>query len=168
MAKIEIIKAADQDSPCSVECLEVNIWGVGGRRGQQFEIGSGVNFDASGDFWLEIRYSLQEIPLFYSRNILTYLGPHDTAGLEAELEKFLSEEYGGFGFGDMLPETSIMLKRTKSSYTGTDNEIHDSVQYSLKICADIGRYLATRRPASAHWTSASNPLAWKTVCVSCA
>ena len=146
MAKIEIIKAAVEDSPCSVECLEVNIWGAGGRRGQQFEIGSGANFDASGDFWLEIRYSLQDIPLFYSRNILTYLGPHDTTGLEAELDKFLSEEHGGFGFGDMLPETSIMLIRTKSSYTGTDNEIHDSVQYSLKICADIGAVFGNAAP----------------------
>ena len=146
MAKIEIIKEAEEGCPCSMECLEAVIWGAGGRRGQEFCIGSGANFDASGNFWLEIRYSLQDIPVFYTRTILTYLGPHDSAGMEAVLEKFLSEEHSGFGFGDMLPETSIMLVRTKSSYTDHDGESHDSTRYSLKIAADIGAVFGHEAP----------------------
>ena len=114
MAKIEIIRA-NKDRPRSVECFEVLFWGKGGQEGQEFYIGSGVNFNASGNFWIEIRYSLQDIPLFYSRNILQYLGTYDLAGLQANLEKFLSGEWDQFGFGDLLPETSIRLKREKSN-----------------------------------------------------
>lgn len=146
MAKIEIIQAEDGDSPRSVECLEALIWGKGGASRQEFSIGSGANFDASANFWIEIRYSVQDIPLFYTRNIMPYLGPHDTAGLEAILEKFIKDEYSSFGFGDMLPETSIFLNRNKSSYTGPNNEPKISTRYSLKVSADLGAVFGHEAP----------------------
>jgi SAM-dependent methyltransferase len=138
MAKIEIIREADEDSPRSVECLEARIWGTGGLTHQQFPIGAGVNFDASMNFWLEIRYSLQEIPLLYTRSILPYYDRRDSAILEERLEKFLNDEVPSFGLGDMFPETSIVLSRIKSSYTSPDEQTHQSIHYSLKIACDIG------------------------------
>jgi SAM-dependent methyltransferase len=146
MAKIEIIKEAEDDSPPSVECLEVLVWGSGGKRGQEFCIGSGANFVAGGNFWIEIRYALQDIPVFYTRNILSYLGPHDLDGLNAELEKFINDEHPGFGFGDMLPETCILLKRNKSSYTSPTGETQSFVHYSLKVSADMGAVFGHSAP----------------------
>jgi len=146
MARIEIIKEAKEDSPRSVECLEILVWGVCGHQGQEFSIGSGANFNASGNFWLEIRYSLQDIPLFYTRNILHYLGPRDVVGMDANLQKFLNEEFTGFGFGDMLPETSILLTRRKFSYPDSNDETHESTDYTLKISADMGAVFGSSPP----------------------
>lgn len=72
MAKIEIIKEETEDSPRSVECLEMLVWGTGGAPGQEFAIGSGSNFDASTNFWIEIRYSIQGLPIFYTRNVVSH------------------------------------------------------------------------------------------------
>ena len=50
MAKIEIIQEASEDTPASVESIEVLVWGAGGTDRQEFVIGSGSNFNASTNF----------------------------------------------------------------------------------------------------------------------
>ena len=71
MASIEIITEATEEAPSSVERLDVIVWGNGGQPNQQLCIGSGANFDASSNYWLEIRYSVQDVPVFYTRNVLS-------------------------------------------------------------------------------------------------
>ena len=71
MAKLEVIKQLEnQDLPPSIECIEVNVWGQAGHEDQMFHIGSGTNFDASMNFWLEIRYSVQDLPVIYTRTAI--------------------------------------------------------------------------------------------------
>ena len=71
MAKLEIIKKLEQeDAPTSVECIEVNVWGRCGHSGQMFHIGSGTNYNASMNYWLEIGYSVQGLPVFYTRTAI--------------------------------------------------------------------------------------------------
>ena len=139
MAKIEVTKILkDQDAPPSVECIEVNVWGKCGQGNQSVNIGSGTNFDASVNYWLEIRYSVQDIPVIYTRSvIMNYKFELDSTWSE-RLEKFKSGETDGFGFGDMLPETSIIFTREKHTYSGSDDEEHTSISYHLKIAADLG------------------------------
>lgn len=146
MAKIEIVKETEGDAPRSVECLEVLVWGTGGYSDQEFCIGSGANFNARTNYWLEIRYSVQDVTVFYTRNILSFPDARNAAMLEADLEKFINDEYPAFGFGDMLPETYLSLKRTKSSYPGPDGETRSSVTYSLKVAADIGAVFGYEAP----------------------
>jgi hypothetical protein len=65
MAKIKYVQEASDDQPESVECIELTPWRITGTEGQSFCIGSGANFSASGNAWLEIKYSVQDVPLFY-------------------------------------------------------------------------------------------------------
>lgn len=148
MAKIEIVKEAADDLPGSVECIEVLVWGAGGERGQEFSIGSGGNFDASTNFWLEIRYSVQGLPIFYTRNALSHAWDDVCAGQLERLEKFQKDETQGFGFGDMLPETSLILKRDKSTYDNGDNEPQTYVSYTLTISADLGAVFGHSSPGT--------------------
>jgi SAM-dependent methyltransferase len=146
MAKIEIIMEADGDSPRSVECLEVTVWGAGGRSDQDFSIGSGATFDASANFWLEIRYTLQDLPLFYTRNVVSLPWAGNSDDIAKSLEKFISDEYQSFGFGDMLPETGIFLTREKFNYTGPNGEKRNSARYSLKVEVDMGAVFGHSSP----------------------
>jgi SAM-dependent methyltransferase len=146
MAKMEFIKKENEDSPGSVERIEVCVRGTGGAPGQEFCIGSGSNFNAAGNFWIEIRYSLNDIPVFYTRSILHYLGHTDLDDLEGELERFKNDERPGFGFGDMLPETSIYLTRKKTSHTWRNEEEETYIDYSLTISADMGAVFGQSSP----------------------
>lgn len=140
MAKIEVIKDATEDNPQSVECIEVRIWGTGGSSSQEFSIGSGGNFNASANFWVEIGYRVQGIPVFYTRNAFSDdWGIMIAMGLDG-LERFVNEtnDMQGFGFGSMLPETSIHIIRIKSSYKPPEGEEQHFVSYQLKISVDMG------------------------------
>ena len=70
MAKIEIIHVSSEHHPASTETIEVRPWDLGGRHNQQFYIGSGVNFRADQNIWLEIIYSVEGAQIFYTRNFL--------------------------------------------------------------------------------------------------
>ena len=115
MAKIEFTHPASKDFPAFTETIEVRLWGLGGTEQQAFYIGSGVNFRADGNFWLEILYRVEEAQIFYTRNFLHH-DPHlyeNTHSLEIRLDELVQQGEGQFGFGDMLPETSLMLKLKK-------------------------------------------------------
>jgi len=148
MAKIEIITEETEDTPRSVECIEVLVWGTGGTSRQEFCIGSGSNFDASTNFWLEIRYSVQGLPVFYTRNVLSHAWDDVCSGQLDRLEKFEKGEVDGFGFGDMLPETSIGLKRNKYTYKDGNNEDQTSSSYSLSVSADFGAVFGHSGPGT--------------------
>jgi SAM-dependent methyltransferase len=138
MAKIEFIKKETDKHPQSVERIEVTVWGLAGKPTQDFYIGSGENFNASGNFWLEICYSVQDIPIFYTRSILLYIWPHDSDGLEAQLNKFLNNnEMDYFRIGDDGPTTGIYLLRKRYNHQEENGEITESFSYTLKITADI-------------------------------
>lgn len=148
MAKIEIIKHATEDSPQSVECVEVRVWGTGGSRSQEFSIGGGGNFNASNNFWVEIIYSVQGIPVFYNRNVFSDdWGGMVSMGMDG-LEQFIHETNGwqSFGFGSMLPETSIGIVRIKSSYEPSEGEVQHFVSYKLTISVDMGAIFGHSAP----------------------
>jgi SAM-dependent methyltransferase len=146
MAKFEIIKEMHDDLPPSVESLEVTVWGTAGSRGQEFSIGSGGNFNASCNFWVEIRYCLQGVPLFHTRDTITNLYKQELETQQTDLEKFINKEYSGFGYGDMLPETSILVHREDHTYTNPDGEEETWESYSLEVSADIGAIFGQSPP----------------------
>jgi len=146
VAKIEIIKESTEHTPLSVEALEVIVWGAGGTSGQQFVIGSGSNFNASTNFWLEIRYSVQGLPVYYTRNAFSHAWGDICQGQLERLENFERDETQHFGFGDMLPETSLSLLREKHTYPDENDEEQTSVSYTLDISVDIGAVFGHSSP----------------------
>ena len=137
MAKIEIIQEASEDTPASVESIEVLVWGAGGTDRQEFVIGSGSNFNASTNFWIEVRYSVQGLPVFYTRNIFSHAWSDVCSGQLERLEKFVRGETQGFSYGDMLPETGLSLARKTNTYT-SDGQEQTSTYYNLNIHLDFG------------------------------
>lgn len=147
MAKIKFVQEKDEEQPESVECVEVRPWGLGGNQHQQFVIGSGANFDATSNILLEIIYSVNGIQFFYTRNYLHNVGDLDVNPYyKTYIEKFRLGEADALGFGDMLPETSISLKRNK--YTYQDSNGHDVTgeSYHLEIRADVGAVIGHESP----------------------
>jgi SAM-dependent methyltransferase len=135
MARLEIPDRETQGKPPSVEAIEVRPWGLAGAQAQQFYIGSGFNFSADGNFWLEILYTVQGAALFYTRNFLhdSSWDADSTPKLKEALEEFASGERDRFGFGDMLPETGVLLRREKYTH---QEKTHTS--YALEIAVDTG------------------------------
>lgn len=89
---------------------------MGGISKQEFDIGSGYNFNADVNFWIEIIYSINGVQIFYTRNILHHMRFYDGNYKKQEelLEKFASsEEEELFTFGDILPNTEVVLTRKK-------------------------------------------------------
>ena len=81
----------------------------------------------------QIIYTVQGVQIFYTRNFLhLFSEPGSPAENEERLDRFVRGDYDSFGFGDMFPETSVLLKREKYTY---EEKTHES--YSLKISADV-------------------------------
>ena len=118
--------------------LEIRPWGTTGTHRQMFVIGSGANFDASGTLWLEISYTANGRQIFYTRNFLQhsfeYRSLKDT---RKHLQNFAQGKSDSFGFGDTLPETHLILKRTRYNRTPDDGEA-DAGYYTLHIGIDTG------------------------------
>lgn len=148
MAKINFpqINRTDEPQPESVECIEVRPWGVGGVKGQQFVIGSGGNFGGNSNVLLEIIYSVGEIQFFYTRNYLHFTGDIDQPYWQDRLEQFKLGEIDVCGFGDMLPETFITLKRDKFTHPDEHNQEVTSQHYHLEISADVGAVIGHESP----------------------
>lgn len=160
MAKIEITDSSDGDSlPASVETIEVRPWGVAGKSRQSFDIGSGANFSADGNIWLEIQYAVQGVHVFYTRNFLHCMRDTcDTPGRLERLDRFAADEQlDSFGFGDMLPATSLVLKRSRYEW---DGQTHSS--YALEISADMGVVFGRTSPGDRMLTITLKyiPLEW--------
>jgi SAM-dependent methyltransferase len=147
MAVFEHRSAEKEDDPTIVERIEVRPWSLGGKSHQEFLIGSGVNFDATTGILIEIIYSVNDVQLFYTRNFIhhvEYQFPISEKG--DSLEKFKTGERNGYGFGDMLPETSIFLQREiHTSGDGEDKQV-TYTSYCLEISADIGAGICTSGP----------------------
>jgi len=103
------------------------VWGLGGTPDQSFEIGSGANFNGAANTWLEVVYTLHGVNLFYTRNLLNHY--HQPLEMElGALDKFAAGESDSIGFGDMLPETGLSVKRKiftheDKTYTSYDLEV---------------------------------------------
>lgn len=148
MAKIEFWQGEDTEQGTkSVETIEVRPWGVAGGRKQLFMIGSGFNFDCTSVIVLEIVHSVNGVQFFYTRNYL-----HQTVDLDIKsnwqnyFEKFRLGEADQCGFGDMLPETSIVLKRRKFSYQDENDQEKTSEIHHLEISADVGAVIGSESP----------------------
>jgi SAM-dependent methyltransferase len=145
MAKIEFIKEAGEGTPQNVESLEVLVWGAGGTNTQEFVIGSGSNFNASTNFWIEVRYSVQGLPIFYTRNIFSHAWGDVCSGQLERLEEFVQGKTQGFSYGDMLPETGLSLARETNTYT-SDGQEQTSSYYNLNIHLDFGAVFGHSSP----------------------
>ncbi len=136
MAKIEIINEESGDIPASTETIEVRVWGLGGTREQLFYIGSGVNFHANANFWLEIIYTVEGAPILYTRNFLHQFFHQEGDAiipLESRLDTLEQQKKGTFGFGDIMPETGLLLTA-------------DGLSCSLKITIDTGPVFGQTAP----------------------
>jgi SAM-dependent methyltransferase len=146
VAKLEYVQEKKEDRPESVERIEVRPWALGGNEHQLFLIGSGMNFQAAGNILLEIIYSVNGVQFFYTRNFVQHLEIANLPELEKRLERFTLGEVDGIGFGDMLPETSIILRREKSSYQDEHGQEKTHESYHLEICADVGAVIGHESP----------------------
>ena len=147
MAYIEFTQPAKEELPASIERVEVRPWKLGGKSHQMFAIGSGANFNATGNIWLEIIYSVGGVQFFYTRNFLHHMEDEESApGLEKYLEKFRLGEFDSYGFGDMLPETSISLKRGKFTHQDENDQDVITENYHFEISADVGAVIGAASP----------------------
>ena len=106
--------------PPTVERLDVNIWGRCGGPDQPVTIGIGTNFHGHFDFWAEIRYAVQDIPIFYTRTIFNGWQYQGEEWKDA-LEQFRNGERDVLTIGgDIHPESAVIVKQEKRTYTNSD------------------------------------------------
>ena len=139
MAKFDLHDPSDEKSGPKTS-LEVRVWGLGGTSDQSFEIGSGANFNGSANTWLEIVYTLHGVNLFYTRNFLHHYHQPLEKELDA-LDKFAAGESDWIGFGDMLPETGLSVKR--KIFTHADKTY---TSYELEVLLDTGAMFNRNAP----------------------
>jgi SAM-dependent methyltransferase len=147
MATFEHRSEEKAGTPSTVERIEVRPWRLAGKSHQEFVIGSGANFDATTNILIEIIYSVNHVQFFYTRSFIHHVEFQFPLTEKAEsLEKFKAGEHDGYGFGDMLPETSIILKREKHTYNDGNNEQKTYIDYCLEISADTGAVMGKSAP----------------------
>jgi len=147
MAKIELIYDADEHRPPSVETIEVRPWDRGGDNRQPFHIGSGFNFSAATNIWLEIVYSVNGAQIFYTRNFLHYTPDFDIKKELKYLDQLVEKGEGNFRFGDVLPETELLLKVEKGSYQSRKDAEPTTYQtVTLTISVDTGAVFGFSSP----------------------
>jgi SAM-dependent methyltransferase len=148
LAKIEFTHPASEHLPASTEVIEARVWALGGREDHPFYIGSGANFQANSNIWLEIIYSVEGAQIFYTRNFLHHYTDHkgDAAAQEQELNELAAKDEGEFVFGDMLPDTSLTFLITKSSYQHENGEEEFFTYYRFKISTDTGTVFGRSGP----------------------
>ena len=148
MAKFEFIHPASEHFPEFIETIEARVWGLGGTEQQPFYIGSGLNFQANGNLWLELVYSVEGAQIFYTRNFLHHNSYRsgDGGAEENRLDEVVEKGEGVFGFGDMLPETSIILTLEKNTYKDENDEEKQSTNCKLKISTDTGAVFGRTSP----------------------
>ncbi len=146
MAKLTFVRNSPEVKQPSEECLEVRPWAQGGRKDQIFCIGSGYNFDAHFNVWIEVRYTVQDAPLFYTRSIIHVYGFKSAAAEEARLQAFIRGETDTYAFGDMLPETSISLKRERYKSDDRDGQEKEDCVYAVVVSLDMGAIFGASFP----------------------
>ena len=147
MAKIEYIHPEKEKTPAFTEIIEVRPWDLGGTKSQAFYIGSGLNFQASGNIWLEIKYTVEDAQILYTRTFL-HLEFFEAAARNQQLDELVQKGEGRFGFGSMLPETSLTFSAEKKTYqTGVDeSETQTYTQITFEISADTGAVFGFSAP----------------------
>jgi SAM-dependent methyltransferase len=146
MAKLTFVHNSFGAKQPSEECIEVRPWAQGGRKDQIFCIGSGYNSDAHFNVWIEVRYTVQGAPLFYTRTIIHVFGFGGLAAEEARLQAFIRGELDTYTFGDTLPETRISLKRDRFKSKDQDGQEKENCVYTLTISLDMGAVFGVSYP----------------------
>lgn len=148
MAKIEIFHPAEDNLPDFTETIEARVWALGGTAQQPFYIGSGLNFQANCNLWLEIYYRVEGAQIFYTRNFLHYTPylPAFNPSTEERLDELVQKGEGKFAFGDILPATNLLLKLEKYSYNDENGEEKQASQCKLEISADTGAVFGWSAP----------------------
>ncbi len=131
-----------------IEQIEARIWGLGGTPSQSFNIGSGANFGAHANIWLEIIYSVNGAQIFYTRTFLHASYEITAEGLKSGLEDFRKGKRDSIGFGDMLPETHIVLSRESYEDQFSRGKKRMRTYYDLVISADVGAVMSAESPGS--------------------
>ncbi len=120
MAKFEMIQLQKDDRPAYIETIEVRVWGSGGTEEQLFYLGSGLNYHASQNYWLEVICSANHVPFLYSRNFIHHIQSPDNraelAALRTRLDKMDPKGENHFKIGDVLPETTLRLFFKKKTW----------------------------------------------------
>lgn len=144
MAKIEKLNSFPDEEVKTTQTIEVRPWGICGSPEQNFYIGSGLNFTAHRNIWLEILYSVEGVNIFYTRTFLHHDGAFDDiTEYRDRIDKFRAGELDTIHFGYLLPETSIALNRRTHQY---EQESYSS--YSLEITVDTGAVFGYSSPGS--------------------
>lgn len=147
MAKMEFsAPSKGENTPVSVERIEVRPWALGGQSHQEFSIGGGANFDATTNVLVEIAYYVNEVQFFYTRNFIHMFEAITSSDAEIPLERFAQGEFDSYGFGDMLPETSIFLRRDKHTFQDQNKEEQIHTSYDLEVSIDIGAVIGGTGP----------------------
>ena len=148
MAKIDFVHPATKHLPAFTATVEVRVWGVAGNEQQPFYIGSGLNFQANANYWLEILYTVEGAQIFYTRNFLHHHS-HTSWGIpspDSRLDELVKVGEGRFGFGDVLPETSLTLILKKFSYEDENGEDKQGTHCRLEISTDAGAVFGRSTP----------------------
>lgn len=135
-----------EDPQRLVEQIEIRVWGPAGRENQPFYIGSGLNFNARYNVWLEIIHSLNGAQIFYTR---TFLHIHSLELHRKLLERFRNGEYDLANYADpvfSLPQTDICLERKKITYEDRFGKEVTSIHYNFRVFADTGAVLCSSSP----------------------
>jgi SAM-dependent methyltransferase len=150
MAKIEIAHDASEHFPAFTESVEARIWGTGGTEQQLFYIGSGANFQGNANLWLEILYSVEGAQIFYTRNFLHHYsyGYPGLASPDEQLDELVQKGEGTFGYGDVLPRTSLLLSIEKSTYKDDNGEEKQASSGKLEISTDTGAVFGRSAPGT--------------------
>lgn len=138
MAKVEIQHSATEYHPGMTEALEVRVWGQAAQEGQVFNIGSGTNFKAEANLWLEIIYTVEGAQIFYTRNFVYNFSDNSFEENEAWLNRIVEEGKGVIAFGDMMPETSVLFSVEPFEYEDFDGNKVASSNCKLEITVDTG------------------------------
>lgn len=122
----------------TTEAIEVRFWGPGGKAEQNFFIGSGLNFQANGNIWMEMIYSVHGAPVFYTRTFVHQMDSIDPDQSEEYLNSVVEQGEGRYGFGGMLPESGLTLILEKGSYEDFGGEKKEYTRSKLEIMSDVG------------------------------
>jgi SAM-dependent methyltransferase len=148
MAKILMVHSGKGDTPDSTETIEVRAWALAGTEKQILYLGSGFNYQASANVWLEITYTVEDVQIFYTRNFLHQHGyrPGGSAERKQRLDALVEKGEGKFSLGDIMPETSLTLSLKK---LGVGDEHEGQPHFTicnLEISLDTGTVFGRSAP----------------------
>lgn len=148
MATYEHRLAENEDNPSIVERIEVRPWRYWAVKAiRNLWSGAGQISTQAATFWSRSFTRSTMCRSFYTRNFIHHID-YGLPVLEDDdwIEKFRNGERDGYGFGDMLPETSVFFQREKQPYKDANNEDQFHINSSLEISADTGAIFGKAGP----------------------